>query len=83
MGDELSYMRQNQMEVANLSNGPAVTFTVKATFPPMGNGHYWLCCPLMTGGELVSAINPAGTPTGLFCLKPTSLTRLLLYDTSL
>jgi len=72
VGDELYHVRQNQMEVASLSNGPAVTFTVKATFPQIGNGHYWLCCPLkMIGGELVSVINPANTPVGLFCWKPT------------
>lgn len=71
LGDELYQVKHNKVEVARLSRGSPVTFTEKALFPQVGNGYYWLCCPLKPQrGELISILNSAGVICGLFSFKP-------------
>lgn len=71
VGDQLYSIRQNHIEVAQLSNESNVNFTVKTTIAQIGNGYYWLCCPLrVVNGELISVLNHIGVPVGLFSLKP-------------
>lgn len=71
LGEDLYHVRQNQVEVANLSSSTAVTFTMKTTFSHSGHGWYWLCCPLkLQGGVLISVLNHWFAPIGLFSFKP-------------
>ena len=70
--DELYYIKKDTIETANLSRGPnGINFAVKATFPQLGAGNYWLCCPIkFRGGTLVSVLNHRGRVTGLFSFTP-------------
>lgn len=64
VGDELYHVRQDKIEVARLSDKP--------TIPQLGNGYYWLCCPMkIINGELISVLHNLTAPIGLFSLKPT------------
>lgn len=59
------------MKVANLIKAPdEVNFAVKATSPKVGNGSYWLCCPMKFNGGTFVDILSTGTPYGLFSLSP-------------
>ena len=70
--DELYCVKKGTIETANLSRGlEGINFAVKATFPQLGNGQYWLCYAMKyKGGEFVSVLNPWGTITGLFSFTP-------------
>jgi len=70
--DELYYIKQGTIETANLSRGlDGLNFAVTGTFPKVGNGNYWLCCPMkFKAGKLVSVLNSLGTVTGLFSFTP-------------
>jgi len=72
LGEELYYIKQGTIEVASLSRGPdGVKFAVKGSFPPIGDGNYWLCCPMaFREGQLTSVLNQGENPSGLFCFNP-------------